>query len=205
MKVLIATIPFAGHIHPMQPIALALTRRGHTVAWLTSASHAHMITQTGASFIPSPPSLAAHDETPLAPDPETSGMAAVVSTLRKLFLDRVPDQVAAYRAVLDGSDETPAFQEDILLVDLCAYGAHCLRDLTGLPYATLGIKSACQPRPGGPAVGHGLASSGNLLRPMGQLARARGRELASLPEAYRFTQRPSERPRAPSIACLWIL
>ncbi|OHE93834.1 PdmS protein [Colletotrichum orchidophilum] len=127
-------MPFAGHIHPMQPIALALTRRGHTVGWLTSESHAHLVTPTGATFLPSPRALAAHDETPLAPDPDASGLAAVVSTLRKLFLDRVPDQVAAYRAVLETS-----LQADILVVDLCAYGAHCLRDLTGLPYATLGI------------------------------------------------------------------
>ncbi|KAL0936334.1 PdmS protein [Colletotrichum truncatum] len=133
MKVLIATMPFAGHINPMQPIALALTRRGHSVAWLTSESHAHLVRPTGATFFPSPPSLASHDTVPLTPDEGSSGLGAVVSTIRKLFLDRLPDQVAAYRAVLD---EFPA---DVLLVDLCAYGAHCLRDLTGVPYATLGI------------------------------------------------------------------
>ncbi|KAK1517663.1 PdmS protein [Colletotrichum costaricense] len=163
MKVLIATMPFAGHIHPMQPIALALARRGHTVAWLTSASHAHMIPQTGALFIPSPPPLAAHDETALAPDPETSGLAAVASTLRKLFLDRVPDQVEAYRAVLDGSDGTSAFKADILLVDLCAYGAHCLRDLTGLPYATLGINPLVTLDPEVPPWGTGWAPPATLF------------------------------------------
>ncbi|GJC99485.1 pdmS protein [Colletotrichum higginsianum] len=133
MKVLIATMPFAGHINPAQPVARALIRRGHAVAWLTSASHEHLVTPTGAAFFPSPAALARHDEVPLAPDPGTWGLAAVVSTLRRLFLDRVPDQVAAYRAVL------ATFDADVLLVDLGAYGAHCLRDLTGLPYATLGI------------------------------------------------------------------
>ncbi|KZL73080.1 glycosyl transferase (PdmS protein) [Colletotrichum tofieldiae] len=133
MKVLIATMPFVGHINPAQPIARALVRRGHTVAWLTSASHEHLTTAAGATFIPSPAALARHDETPLAPDPGTSGLAAIVSMLRRMFLDRVPDQVAAYRSVLE------TFDADVLLVDLGAYGAHCLRDLTGLPYATLGI------------------------------------------------------------------
>ncbi|KAF5494886.1 4'-demethylrebeccamycin synthase [Colletotrichum siamense] len=133
MKVLIATMPFAGHIHPMQPIALALIRRGHTVAWLTSASHEHLVRPTGATFIPSPPGLARHDERVLVPDAGTSGLAAVVSTLRKLFLDRIPDQVAAYQEVLS------TFPADIILVDLTAYGAHCFRDRTGTPYATLGI------------------------------------------------------------------
>ncbi|WYZ42745.1 hypothetical protein EsH8_VI_000444 [Colletotrichum jinshuiense] len=133
MKVLIATMPFTGHIHPMQPIALALTRRGHTVAWLTSHSHAHLIAPTGATFIASPEALASHDESPLAPDPGTSGLGAAVSMLRRLFLDRVPDQVSAYRSALE------SFDADVLLVDLGAHGAHCLRDLTGLPYATLGI------------------------------------------------------------------
>ncbi|KAK2040361.1 PdmS protein [Colletotrichum somersetense] len=133
MKVLIATMPFAGHIHPAQPIARALVRRGHAVVWLTSSSHEHLVTPTGATFIASPPALARHDETPLAPEPGTSGLSAVVSTLRQLFLDRVPDQVAAYRAAVD------EFGADVLLVDLTAYGAHCLRDLGGPPYATLGI------------------------------------------------------------------
>ncbi|OLN96995.1 4'-demethylrebeccamycin synthase 2 [Colletotrichum chlorophyti] len=133
MKVLIATMPFAGHIHPMTPIAVALTRRGHSVAWLTSHSHKHLIPQSDVTFIPSPESLASHDATPLASDPDTSGLAAIISTLRRLFLDRVPDQVSAYRAALAD------FPADVLLVDLTAYGAHCLRDLTGLPYATLGI------------------------------------------------------------------
>ncbi|KAK2728978.1 mgt family [Colletotrichum kahawae] len=133
MKVLIATMPFAGHIHPMQPIAQALIRRGHTVAWLTSASHEHLVRPTGATFIPSPTALARHDERVLVPDAGTSGLAAVVSTLRKLFLDRIPDQVAAYQEVLS------TFPADVILVDLTAYGAHCFRDLTGTPYATLGI------------------------------------------------------------------
>ncbi|KAF9876603.1 mgt family [Colletotrichum karsti] len=134
MKVLIATQPFAGHINPTTPLAHALTRRGHTVTWLTSPSHAHLITPIpNVHFLPSPASLAAHDSVPLKPDEGTSGLASVVSTLRRLFLDRIPDQVAAYQEVVS------EFAADVLVVDLTAYGANCFRDLTGIPYATLGI------------------------------------------------------------------
>ncbi|TDZ32139.1 4'-demethylrebeccamycin synthase [Colletotrichum spinosum] len=132
MKVLIATQPYQGHINPFIPIANALLSRSHTVAWLTSQSHAHLL-PPGVLFVPSPPSLALHDDTPLAPDENTSGLAAIISTLRKLFLDRVPAQVESYTSVYS------SFAFDVLLVDLTAYGAHIFREIRGVPYATLGI------------------------------------------------------------------
>lgn len=69
----------------------------------------------------------------MKPDDGTSGLAAAVSVLRRLFVDRIAGQVADYQEIL--SD----FAADILLVDLCAFGASTLHDLGGPTYVTLGI------------------------------------------------------------------
>ena len=148
MKVLIATMGFTGHVNPMQPIARELCKRGHQVIWLTGKDFESKVTITGAEFRLAVAS-SKQDAIPAALDPGTSGMSAIVSMLRRLFLDRIPAQVQDYQSVLAD------FAADILVVDLAAYGAHCLRDLTGLPYATLGINPLVTPDPEIPAWGTG--------------------------------------------------
>lgn len=132
MKVLIATQPFAGHFNPTQPIAKALVQRGHEVVWMTGRAYEPRVTAVGARFTPMSDE-ATINGTHMQPDPGTSGLAKVISMLRNIFLDRVPAQVRDYQEVLK------TFPADMLLVEFATYGAHALHDLTGLPYATLGI------------------------------------------------------------------
>ncbi|KAJ9165501.1 Glycosyl transferase (PdmS protein) [Coniochaeta hoffmannii] len=132
MKILIATQPFAGHFNPTQPVAKELVRHGHDVVWMTGPSYESRVTEVGARFVRmSDEAMINNDE--MEPDPGTSGLAKIVSMLRKLFLDRVPAQVEDYQQLLE------TFPADILLVEFATYGAHALHDLTGMPYATLGI------------------------------------------------------------------
>jgi MGT family glycosyltransferase len=148
MKVFIATMPFTGHINPMQPIARELIRRGHEVIWMTGADFEPKVTTTAATFKPTIAS-AEIDSIPLGPDPGTSGLAAAISIIRRLFLDRIQAQVQDYQSILS------TFEADVLLVDLAAFGAHCLRDMTGLPYATLGINPLVTQDPEVPPWGSG--------------------------------------------------
>jgi UDP:flavonoid glycosyltransferase YjiC (YdhE family) len=148
MKVFIATMPFTGHINPMQAIARELIKRGHEVVWMTGKDFESKVAITGAHFRPTMASAAA-DVGPLGPDPGSSGLAAAISILRRLFLDRIPAQVEDYQAVLAD------FHADILLVDLTAFGAHALRDLKGIPYATLGINPLVTQDPEIPPWGSG--------------------------------------------------
>jgi UDP:flavonoid glycosyltransferase YjiC (YdhE family) len=51
MKVLIATMPFTGHINPFQRVAAELIRRGNEVLWLTGEDFREKVEITGATFV----------------------------------------------------------------------------------------------------------------------------------------------------------
>ncbi len=98
-RFLISIMPVTGHVHPMLPVAAALVSRGHDVRWHTGLDFAARVQQTGTCFI-------AFDRTPdfeqipVVPDPGAKGLAAGVSVLRRLFIDRIPGQVADYETIL---------------------------------------------------------------------------------------------------------
>lgn len=124
-------MPYTGHVNPMQPIAKELVSRGHDVLWLTGKRMEAQVSITGARFAEMASDAMMKDDE-IKP-PESSGMTAALSYMQSMFLDRVPAQVRDYQAVLQ------RFPADVLIVEFCTFGAFCLRDLTGLPYATLGI------------------------------------------------------------------
>lgn len=69
--------------------------------------------------------------------------------LRRLFIDRVAGQVADYQLILED------FKADVILADLCAYGAATLHDMGGPVYATLGINPLVTLDPECPPYGTG--------------------------------------------------
>lgn len=156
-------MPFAGHFNPTQPIAKELVRRGHDVLWMTGPAYEPRVVQVGARFV-------AMSEDAMISDAETkseqpiSGLAGVIAFLRKLFLDRVPAQVRDYQAVLK------TFPADILLVEFATYGAHALHDLTGLPYATLGINPLVTLDPEIPPWGTGKQPPTTILGRLANIA-----------------------------------
>lgn len=131
MKVLVSTMPYAGHFNPTEAIVKELVHRGHQVVWNTGSAYEQRVLRVGARFRQMSKD-ATIDDDQVKPDPGFSGLAKVLSFLRKLFLDRVPAQVQDYQ------DALKTFPADILLVEFATLGAQALRDLTGLPYATLG-------------------------------------------------------------------
>ena len=66
--------------------------------------------------------------------------------MRRLFMDRIQDRVVDYRRILT------KFGADVVLADMCSFGAATLYELGGPPFSTLGINPLVTPRPGGPAV-----------------------------------------------------
>ncbi len=57
-RLLVATVPLTGHVHPMLPLVRALIARGHHVQWYAAKKFARSIQATGATFAPM---RAAHD------------------------------------------------------------------------------------------------------------------------------------------------
>jgi UDP:flavonoid glycosyltransferase YjiC (YdhE family) len=129
---LISTMPAAGHVAPFVPLASRLVADGHEVVWHTGAAYADRVHATGARFAPfqHTPDF---DALPVEPDPGTKGAAAGLSTLRRLFVDRISGQVRDYDKILDG------YRADVLIVDMCCLGAAALHERGGPPFATLGI------------------------------------------------------------------
>ncbi|KAK9330350.1 hypothetical protein V1520DRAFT_340944 [Lipomyces starkeyi] len=156
MKFLIATQPFTGHVNPMQPVAQELVQRGHEVVWLTGEEFRSKVELCGARFMATEKSKV-FDAVPLTPDDGATGLAAAVSILRRLFIDRIVAQVTDYRQVLD------VFAADALLLDLCSMGAQTLNDLGGPVYATLGINPLVTADPEIPMWGTGKPPAATIV------------------------------------------
>lgn len=57
MKIIIAALPFTGHLNPMLDVARHLRERGHEVAVLTGSTQRRRVTAQGLDFYPLPPSI----------------------------------------------------------------------------------------------------------------------------------------------------
>jgi len=136
MKVLISTLPFTGSINLFQAFATKLVTRDHQVLWLTGENHKAAVEATGATFIPLSPDCLGVLSDP-TPDSGTSGMAAGLSLMRKMFIDPIPCLVKQYGEILNkhGFDA----EKDVLVVDLVNLPALCLRDLGGPIYTSVGV------------------------------------------------------------------
>jgi UDP:flavonoid glycosyltransferase YjiC (YdhE family) len=131
-RFLLSTMPAVGHVHPFLPVAAELVARGHGVVWHSGPAFRSLIEATGAQFAAAE-ATPDFDRIPVEPDAGTAGMGAAISVIRRLFVDRVAGQVADYRRILK------TFAADVLVADMCAFGAATLHDLGGPPYATIGI------------------------------------------------------------------
>jgi hypothetical protein len=157
---LISTMPASGHVNPALPLAAELVRRGHQVWWHTGTGYADQVAAAGAHLVPFVHTLD-FDQLPVQPDPGDKGMAAGVTALRKLFIDRMPGQYQDYRAI------TNQFPADVVLADLCCLGAGALHDAGGPVYATLGINPLVTPDPEIPRWGKGAPPATSPARRLG--------------------------------------
>jgi UDP:flavonoid glycosyltransferase YjiC (YdhE family) len=131
-RFLLSTMPALGHVNPFVPVAAELAMRGHEVAWHSGPRFRAVIEATGARFVAAE-TTPDFERIPVEPDAGASGLAAATSVIRRLFVDRVAGQVADYRRIVE------AFPADVVVADLCAFGAATFHDLGGPPYATIGI------------------------------------------------------------------
>ncbi|GAA3453542.1 glycosyltransferase [Dactylosporangium matsuzakiense] len=176
---LISTMDATGHVTPARAVAKSLTDRGHTVLWHGFEPYRDVIESTGARFIAATrtPSFA---DLPAEPEPGTRGLAAAVSALRRLMVDRMEGQLADYTAI---AADTPV---DAVLVDLCCLGGRAFHERTGLPWATLGISPLSAPAPDIPQFGSGRQPPRTALGRLANAAtwRVGSRLMRGLTDAY---------------------
>ena len=116
----------------MLPLAEALLRRVTKLSGTAVSRMRGAIEGSGADFLPFDKALDMQT-LKVEPDAGTQGLGAGISIMRRLFMDRIPGQVADYRTILR------AFPADLIVVDMILFGAATLRDLGGPPFVTLGI------------------------------------------------------------------
>ncbi|HKO94412.1 MAG TPA: hypothetical protein VJU61_24830, partial [Polyangiaceae bacterium] len=135
-KILIATVPVAGHIAPFLPLVRALVARGHEVAWYSGRKYRARIQGTGARFfgyVDAPDSDDAALDTTFPERARHQGMAQLKFDMKHLFIDAAPGQLADLERVLT------AFPADLVLADPGMIGAVFLRERTGISVGILGV------------------------------------------------------------------
>jgi MGT family glycosyltransferase len=132
---LFATSPADGHTLPALPIASALIRRGHTVAWYAGAAYAERIRSIGANFRP----MSAHDFSVVDIDDhfpgrrELSGPASLKFDLEFTFSEPTRTHLRDLLALL--ADESA----DLVVGDTGLIAGPMLTELGGPPFAAFGI------------------------------------------------------------------
>jgi N-glycosyltransferase StaG len=182
-RILFATLPFPGCLHPHLAVARALARRGHEVAIYSGASARPRVEREGLRFFAFDPRLDAEiHELILSPNAigaQWSKPWKVRAGLRRFFVGTIPLQL---------SDLTAALAEwppDAIACDPSIWAPFLvLGELRSLPVALLSYVPWCTlPGPDVPPLGLGLARP--TTRAARLVARAAGLVLSRLREGIR--------------------
>jgi UDP:flavonoid glycosyltransferase YjiC (YdhE family) len=189
-EVMIAVMPFAGHVAPLAAVAAGFVEAGHDVRVYTGAAHAERFATIGADVVP----------WARAPDFDEHDLAATFPTLRgrkgpRQALANI-EHVFIRTAAAQGDDLMAAYAErawDVIVADGLSLGARFASERTGTPWVTVSIVPLTIPTPELPPPGFGLPPA------RGAPGRARDRLLhAALGVASRGLRRAYEEQRAAS-------
>jgi UDP:flavonoid glycosyltransferase YjiC (YdhE family) len=141
-RLLIATVPLTGHVHPMALMVRALIERGHECYWYAGRKFEPTIAQTGARFVPMRSARDWDDADIDASIPALRGrrgIARVKIQLREMFVAPMVDQLRDLEALVD--ELSPA----AIVADSAHLGATLLSEKRGIPLAGLGISALMLP------------------------------------------------------------
>ena len=133
MRLLVTTVPLAGHVHPMLEIVRTLVSRGHDVRWVAAPPFGAAIAATGARFIASSV-------------PIEIVRGGVKAQLRGMFIDPAPAQLA----------ELAGHGADAILADSAHLGAALYAEVHRVPWIGLGISALMVPSADTAPFGSGL-------------------------------------------------
>jgi UDP:flavonoid glycosyltransferase YjiC (YdhE family) len=138
-RFLFATMPAAGHVGPLVPLALELVARGHSVAWYTGEDYRDKVEATGATFHPhvhAPDRDISEIDAQFPERAKLKGLAKFKFDMREVFIAAVPGQVADLEALLD--DVRP----DVIVAEPgVAAAARVIGRRYGIPWATCNISA----------------------------------------------------------------
>ncbi|MDL9978166.1 glycosyltransferase [Microbacterium sp. ASV49] len=187
-RIMMAAMPFTGHVAPMLAVAEELTARGHHVRFYTGAAFRSRVEAVGAQHVPWT-TASDFDENDLpATFPRMvgkKGLDQVFINIEDLFISTAPGQCA------DLLDEWHRDPWDLLVIEDSVGGGALAAEKTGCLWATVAILPLNLPSRYAPPSGLGLAPGRTLI------GRARDALLRStVPLMMRRMRAPLTRARA---------
>jgi UDP:flavonoid glycosyltransferase YjiC (YdhE family) len=193
-EIMIAVMPFHGHVSPMVAVAEAFLDAGHAVRVYTGAAHAARFARLGAEVVPwrSAPDFDEHDLSATFPALRgRKGPRQMLANVEHLFIRTASDQA---------TDLTRAYAErpwDAIVADGLSLGAHFASEITATAWVTVSIVPLAIPSRDLPPPMFGLGPAGGIAgrvrdRVLHAVARAASR---SLRHAYRHERERAALPR----------
>ncbi|MGI9118581.1 MAG: glycosyltransferase, partial [Acidimicrobiales bacterium] len=138
MKVLCTCLPGFGHFNPLVPVARALTRAGHEVAFATAESFCHRVRSAGFTAFPAGLSLSDQLEAARLAYPR---LHALPPGTRR-FEEFVPRMLAGVAAPARAGDLVPVVRQwkpDLMVHDEAELAAPVAAAIAGIPWASHSI------------------------------------------------------------------
>lgn len=171
MRVLVAAMPFAGHMQPMAAIAAELVRRGHDVVGYTGTTYGSRFEEVGATWLPwhhAPDFDESRLSATFSEVTDGRGLRAVARNLEHVFIRSGAGQAR---------DLLAAGPFDVLVSDQLALGSSLVATPTGTPWASVALVPLGMPSRDLPPFGTALLPGRG---PAGRLRDAALRGLLSL-------------------------
>src|SRR3954451_14893666 len=97
-RILFTTLPMAGHVRRLLPVAAELVAVGHEVRWYTGRKYAHEVEGAGAAFVPCAAQLDYDDATldeggDESTSARTGSLKGLKEALLRVFIEPIPAQV----------------------------------------------------------------------------------------------------------------
>jgi UDP:flavonoid glycosyltransferase YjiC (YdhE family) len=177
-RFLFATMPAAGHVGPLIPLAHELIARGHEVDWYTGDRYRDKVEATGATFLEqrhAPDVDVARLDADFPAREKKKGAAKFIHDMREIFIKQVPGQVA------DLEHHMREIVPDVLVAEPALGAAAMVIDQRyGLKWATCGISALAFPSVDTAPCGFGLRP------PASAMGRMRNRAIGALIDATVF-------------------
>lgn len=132
-RILVASLPFAGHVGPLSALAGELVRRGHQVVAYTGAKYEQRYVDAGASWLPWTKATDFDDADLAATFPEIGngkGMRGDRANIEYVLFGTSAGQVA---------DVLAAAPFDLIVTDQTAFGVAVAAEKLGMPWATVAV------------------------------------------------------------------
>lgn len=171
-RVVITTVPAAGHVRPMAPIAHDLVAAGHEVIWYGGRRFQPAIERTGASFIPITADLPFDPDGDALERGDEDRAATGLRGLRKVVYDTFVASIPAYAC--DLADHLDELTPDVVLTDHTFTASPLLARRRGIPVVVLALGPLAVSSRDTAPFGTGLAPSSSTV------GRLRNRALAAV-------------------------